>query len=103
MNCKQGDIAIIQASDPKYNGRIVEVLYAPPRKYFTLPDGYPCIHDASEPCWVLKFIGGRTPAPLSNGGTRQTLYGVGADRALRPLRDDPDATDQPVEDELTIS
>lgn len=103
MNCKPGDLAIVVTSNPKFNGRIVEVMFAPPSKHFTLPDGYPAVVDAAEPVWVLKFIGGPVVAPLATGGTRQTWYGTGADRALRPLRDDPDAVDQLVEDELTIS
>lgn len=103
MNCKPGDLAIIVTDNPKYNGRIVEVLYATPGRRFTLPDGYPGMHDGSHPCWVIKFIGGQAPAPLESGSTRQAWYAVGDDRALRPLRDDPDVADQPVEDELTIS
>ena len=103
MNCKPGDLAIVVTSDPQYNGRLVEVLYATPPGSYKLPDGYPAVHDGSEPCWVLKMIGYPAAAPLTTGGIRQTWYGSGPDRALRPLRDDPDALDQPVEDEITIS
>jgi len=103
MNCKPGDLAIVVSDKPHYNGRIVEVMFAPPSKHFTLPDGYPAVHEGTDPCWVIKFIGGTVAAPLATGVTRQAWYGVGADSALRPLRDDPDAADQPVEDELTIS
>lgn len=103
MNCKPGDLAIVVTTNERYNNRIVEVLYAPPGRSFTLPDGYPCVHEIADPCWVLKFIGGPAIATLEGGGTRQAWYGVGGDKSLRPLRDDPDAVDQPTVDELTIS
>lgn len=102
MNCKPGDLAIIASLKPHFNGRIVEVLFAPPSGRFKLPDGYPANHEDDRPCWVLKFIGGPVTAPLQ-WGFRQAWYGVGADECLRPLRGDPDALDQPVEDEPTIS
>lgn len=101
MNCKPGDLAIVVSVKPQYNGRIVEVLYAPPSGIFTLPDGHPAESTDPRPSWVLKFIGGPVAAPLRSGNTRQAWYGIGCDELLRPLRGDPDAVDEPQEAELT--
>lgn len=90
MNCKPGDLAVVKTTNPWYSERIVEVLYAPPSHRFKLPDGCVCTIGSGEPRWVLRFIGTPILAPLIGGGTRRTFYGVGADRALRPLRGDPD-------------
>ena len=98
MNCKPGDIAIIVTSHPKFNGRIVEVLFAPPSVRFNLPDGYPAVGRLTEPAWVIKAVGFPWTAELENGGKRSAWYGVGPDRALRPLRDDPDAVDADIKE-----
>ena len=102
MNCKPGDLAIVVSSKPHYNGRIVEVLFAPPAQRFTLPDGYPAHGASTEPAWVLKFVGGPVNAPLASGNLRKAWYGVGADRCLRPLRDDPDAVERERETAETL-
>lgn len=100
MNCKPGDLAIIVSSKSQYNGRIVEVLFAPPAAAFDLPDGYPACADSGTDSWVVKFIGGPAPAPLLNGRIRQAWYAVGADKCLKPLRGDPDEVTH--EEETTV-
>lgn len=94
MNCQPGDIAIV-IGPRKYAGTIVEVLYAAPAVYFFLPDGQYAM--PGEPGdWVLRLISGAVPANIYCGElswTRQARYGVGHDRALRPLRGMPDEID----------
>jgi hypothetical protein len=94
MNCRPGDLAIVVSDKPQYNGRIVEVLHAPPAGEFRLPDGHLAKQFDPRPSWVLKFIGGAVTVPLVGGTTRQTWYGVGADENLRPLRGLPDEETQ---------
>lgn len=100
MNCKPGDLAIVVSHNQSFNGRLVEVLYAPPSHSFTLPDGYQASAPDEEPSWVLKAVGYPWEAPLIGGGMRQCWYGVGADTALRPLRGDPDEVHE--DEEMTV-
>lgn len=101
MNCKPGDLAIVVSDKPRYNGRIVEVLYSAPLGEFTLPDGKRHEPSKAHPAWIIKMIGGPVEAPLTNGGSRQAWYGVGSDKCLRPLRGDPDEVGEPRETEVT--
>lgn len=88
MNCKQGEMAfIVRCRVPKYAhalGWVVDVLYAAPSTAFRMPDGQ--LHDPAEAGhWVVK-LPRLLEAPLSDARTRQALYGVIADCALRPIR-----------------
>jgi hypothetical protein len=85
MNCKPGDIAIC-IGDGKFLGWMFEVLYAAPAHDFLLPDGY-LHYGSSADCWVLRSLCGPIQAPRESGVPRQTMYGVGKDSALKPLRD----------------
>lgn len=94
MNCRPGDIAIVISRD-RYAGTLVEVLYAAPAVHFFLPDGQYAM-PGKPGDWVLRLISGAVPANIYCGErrwTRQAWYGVGADRALRPLRGPPDEVD----------
>lgn len=89
-NVKAGDLAIVVNAKPRYNGRIVQVLYAAPAHEFTLPNGTVNSAPTEHPSWVLKAVGGPFLAPI--GPPRKlvpTWYGVGSDRFLRPLPGDP--------------
>jgi hypothetical protein len=89
MNCKPGDLATVIGGS-RWSGWIVEVLYAAPQGTFNLPDGYPCncniLGNVWKPDdWVIRSLCSQFDAPLANGKTRPTWYGVGNDSKLRPL------------------
>ena len=93
MNCKPGDIAIaVKSANPRFLGKLFEVLYATPSGSFILPDGMrhsPARNPAAS--WVVRSLCGPLPAPCSSGPDRMAFYGSAPDSCLRPLRDDPDA------------
>jgi hypothetical protein len=99
VNCKPGDLATIIGAN-RYSGWLVEVLHAAPSGVFPLPDGYPC---ACGSCggdawqigdWVVRSLCSQFTAPLEDGRTRLTWYGVANDRYLRPLPGESEQTQQ---------
>lgn len=89
MNCKPGDLAVVVGSS-QYSGMICEVLYAAPIGSFFLPDGFYAI-DGEVGYWVVKFS--RKISVQTTNGFRETYYGHGDDKYLRPIRDQ-DGTDE---------
>lgn len=84
MNCKPGDLALIVGGS-RFAGGLVEVLHAAPSVMFFLPDGY--VHEGcSLNFWVIRSMGSPFDAPTSPGKTRKTMYAVGNDLFLRPLK-----------------
>ena len=94
LRVKAGDLAIVGADgDPRFNGRIVEVLYLTPAQDFVLPDGFRAFGSAGEdPSWVVKLIGGPAQVELYSPRyrnqvirTRKTWFLVVFDSRLTPL------------------
>ena len=100
MNCKPGDLATI-VRGKRSIGRLVEVLYAAPQIDFYLPDGYP--HAGSSPGdWVIRSLGAPFSAPTEERAfLRVSMYVVGHDSGLRPLRGDSEKFD--AENDLEIT
>lgn len=99
MNCKPGDLAIIHSipgyAGKKFNGRIVEIIYAAPGVdiVFELPDGTSGLQLDPGLSWVIKFIGGPASVPVRHGllfAYKLMPYGICPDDNLRPLPGEPD-------------
>lgn len=92
MNCKPGDIAICVSTNPVYRGHMFEVIELAPATRFTLPNGVRHEAPKDHRSWVLKSLSGGAPYPYDPSKPR-VIFGVGIDRALRPLRGIPDDAD----------
>ena len=102
MNCKPGDMAVAINGGPLYENMIFEVIsLAPVGVCFKLPDGY--MHDpaSTHPSWIIKAIT-PIPAPVNGGSKRLTVYGVGADSRLRPIRPPETPVTETRDEELTV-
>jgi hypothetical protein len=96
-----GDLAIVQNSTAKFNGRIVEVTEAAPPRRFQLPDGRWCGAPQKHPSWIIKFIGGAARVPIKGGESVLTSYCVARADQLRPPPGDPDTIDERYTSEVT--
>ncbi len=101
MNCKPGDLAVcIRSTKGKTSvdplGHFCKVLSAAPADFkFRLPDGY-LQRAFGVGYWVVEW-NVEMPYPIV-GGVRFTKFGICPDKALRPIRPQPDdAVDEMVE------
>ena len=92
-NVKAGDLAIIKCGYPLYDGRIVEVIGDTPRGRFYLPSG-DLQAPLDEPGWVIRFIGGPAPIPMTNGSARRCYFACAEKRLVFPLPGDPESVDE---------
>lgn len=86
---KPGDLGIIKCGGSVYDGRLVEIIDTAPQGRFMLPSGdmqAPLI----EASWIIKFIGGPAPVPMTSGGTRSCAMACAAKRFVFPLPGDPE-------------